>query len=107
MNHEVREWLIELQEQSKENKRLYDEIKFQIQLDSDDKDELEKELSNQQTPQISLEKKEFNHSIPLTTKILEVEKTVLMRLWHEKRINHEIKNKLLQNLDYRARQLAD
>lgn len=102
----VLRWLTEFKELSKDNKKLFEEIKFRIQLYTGVKNQLEEVVKNHKALEIQYEKNELNSSILLSLKILEVERAELMRLWHEKKINHEIKNKLLRKLDFRARNLA-
>lgn len=102
----VLRWLAQFKELSKDNKQLYEEIKFRIQLYTGVKNQLEEVVKNHKVLETQYEKNELNSSILLSVKILEVERAELMRLWHEKKINHEIKNKLLRKLDFRARNLA-
>jgi len=102
----VLRWLAQFKELSKDNKQLYEEIKFRIQLYTGVKNQLEEVVKNHKTLEIQYEKNGLHSSILLSSKILDVERAELMRLWHEKKINHEIKNKLLRKLDFRARNLA-
>ncbi len=106
LNKAVLHWLNEFKELSKDNKKLDEEIKFRIHLYSEYKTQLEEDLKSRQTLQLEPRKIAPNNTILLSLKILEVERTELMRLWHEKKINHEVKTKLLRKLDLRARNLS-
>ncbi len=105
LNKAVLHWLNEFKELSKDNKKLGEEIKFRIHLYREYKTQLEEDLKSRQTSHIEPRKIAPNNTI-LLLKILEVERTELMRLWHEKKINHEVKTKLLRKLDLRARNLS-
>ena len=102
----VLHWLAEFKELSKENKKLSEEIIFRIEFYKTAKNQLEEIITDRNILRNYFENHELNTSISLSLKILEVERSELMRLWNEKKINHEVKNKLLLKLDFRARNLA-
>lgn len=106
LNKAVLHWLDEFKELSKNNQKLDEEIKFRIHLYGEYKTQLEEDLKTRQNLQIEPQNITPNNTILLSLKILEVERRELMRLWHEKKINHEVKTKLLRKLDLRARNLS-
>ncbi|HVV69007.1 MAG TPA: Na+/H+ antiporter [Gammaproteobacteria bacterium] len=105
----VLHWLSEYKKLVTGDKQLLEEVKFRmkeykalkIQMEQSIKDHGDSHAANHN------EEIELRDTIFLSEKIVEVERTELARLWHEKKITHSLKNKLMRQLDHRSKHLMD
>ncbi len=103
----VLHWLLEYKKLSTGDKRLLEEITFRIREYKALKKQLEQTLQDHHPTNIHNEESELKGAIFLSEKIIEVERSELSRLWHDKKITYTVKNKLMRQLDHRFKHLMD
>jgi Na+/H+ antiporter len=98
-------WLLELKEVSKSDVKLNGEIEIRLLEYKNKKNNLENKVESYNTQSSDQHNNypTFNDAIALSVKIMEIERDTLFKFWHEKKINHAVKLKLLQHLDYRSK----
>lgn len=105
----VIDWLRELKRSSKEDSKLYKEINIRLQEYENHQKNLEDRMALYDNQIINVDNiyLEFKDTVALSVKIMEIERAALFELWREKKINHAVKLKLLQHLDYRSKQFLE
>ena len=100
-------WLSEYKEQMKDNKKLLAEIKLQIREQEMLKKQLEERIQGHDGNIIHDESAEMKEEVFIFTEIIEVQRTELLQLWREDKINLNVRNKLLDRLDHLAKHLQE
>ncbi|MHB1948008.1 MAG: Na+/H+ antiporter [Gammaproteobacteria bacterium] len=99
-------WLLEYRETVKDDPKLTDEVKFRIKEYRKLRTELRQQLKNHQVESDShdseQELREFNF---ITANIIDIETKELLRLWRENTISLEVRNKLMQQLDFLSKHI--
>lgn len=101
----VLQWLKEYKEEIQDNSKLLDETKLRIREYRMLKNQLQNTLKNHDGNIEHDGKQEREQEIFLLTQIIEVERTKLLELWHNDKINLRVRNKLLEQLDHRTKHL--
>lgn len=101
----VLRWLNEYKTQIKNDYNYLEEIKFHIREYRMLKKQLEERLLFHDKTTIHDENIELRDAIFLSAQILQVERQELSLLWHQDKISHAVRNKLIQQLDLRSRNL--
>ncbi|MGB3946921.1 MAG: hypothetical protein WBM13_02970 [Bacteroidia bacterium] len=83
----------------------YDEIHLRTEKYKMLKIQLEESIANHNGVSEYDEKTEEVNEVFLVSQIIEVQRTKLLELWHNEKINLVIRNKLLEHLDYRTKRL--
>lgn len=91
---------------AKENNLLLEEIVMHLNNYEKLKQNLSLRLTHYQGAEIT-EEYSVTDEINLSHQTVEIEKEILIRLWHEEKISLRVRNKLLQELDYRTKSALD
>lgn len=105
MTQAVLRWLSIYQEEVKDNKKLLDEIKLHTREYKMLKKQLKERIANHAGTVGHDEKAEAQDEAFLLSQIIEVERTTLLQLWRDDKINLTVRNKLLERLDHRTKHL--
>jgi Na+/H+ antiporter len=103
MVNAVLEWLCKYQKQVKDRPELFEEVEDQIQKYKKTKKRLKTRVKNHSEDSEHDEASEIYESIFLSSQILDIEREALLILWHEEKINHNVKNRLQEKLDHRLK----
>lgn len=107
----VLRFLSEYKKQVITNQKLCDEIKFHAIKYKALKENLVASIKEHDQPAEDAsfhdEMIEFQEAVYLSSKTVEIERETLLRLWRKDKINHTTKNKLLRELDYRAKHINE
>lgn len=102
----VLRWLKEYKEEMSDDKKLCDEIKLRIQEYQMLKKHLKERITNHDGRILQHDEISENiQDISLISQIIEVERTTILELWHDDKINLTIRNKLIERLDHRIKHL--
>jgi hypothetical protein len=99
----VLHWLFEYKKEVKNNPKLYDEVKQHINEYKLIRSHLNDRITLHELKSPHDEKAEAVEEVFLTSQIIEIERTELLRLWRTDKINLAVRNKLLDKLDHRAK----
>lgn len=105
MVNSVLKWLHQFKKEAKDNTLLCEEIKLRMNEYQYLNNNLNKLLTSEDLCSYLSEPHETKKSL-LHNQIVEIEKNTLIQLWQAKKINHAVKNTLLMQLDYRAKQMG-
>lgn len=98
-------WLSDYEKEIKDNQKALDELRLYIQQYQMLEKQLKESIINHNGLSMHDEKAEMMEEACLLMQIIEVEKTALLQLWREEKINLTILNKLLERLDHRSRHI--
>lgn len=102
----VLRWLKEYKSEIFANQRLLDEVNLRIKdlqmFSKQLKENIDHHGENMQHDDIS----ELRDAVFLRMQIIDYERREVLRLWHEDEINLYVRNKLVEELDHRARRLS-
>jgi len=99
-------WLSKYKEQVKNNQKLSIAITLNILRYRMLKKNLKERIaSHDGVTFLHDEREEIKDEACLLTQLVEVEKTKLLELWHQEKINLAVRDKLLEELDHRARNI--
>lgn len=107
MAEAVLHWLAEYEVVIKDNVDTLEEVKLQIRAYRLLKMELNEQIKGRALPEgeTAEEPVPLRDMLFVSSQIVEIERKALLELWHTEKINHAVTNKLMQAIDYRARQL--
>jgi monovalent cation/hydrogen antiporter len=102
-------WLSEYKDQVKDNQKLLEEVKFCVQWYKILKLKLKTRITSHDLALPHDEKAEIDEEtfLSLRLQLIEVEKTELLQLWRQEKINLTVRNKILDRLDHLAKNLAE
>lgn len=103
-------WLADYKEQIKNNPKLLEEVKFTIEWYKILKLKLKTRILNHDNTEFPHDEKsevEEETFLALRIRLIEVEKTKLLELWRQEKINLAVRNKLLSRLDHLANHLIE
>lgn len=107
MVREVLRWLFEYRALVKESEpKMLEELNFHIKEYQSLRNKLKQGLKNHGNTSDHDERHELRETVELLTKIIEIERNILSRLWREQQITQELRNKLLRQLDHRSRHFS-
>jgi CPA1 family monovalent cation:H+ antiporter len=99
----VLHWLIQTKKQNKEDPRLCDELSLYTQQYRMLKRQFKERIQQHDGVTVHDTILELKNSVYLSSQIIEVERTELLRMWREDKVSYTVKNKLLQQLDHLSR----
>jgi len=107
MIKEALHWLKSYRESVKDNIKLSAEIRFRIHQYQKLKKQLKERIQmHDEIQDFHDENLEMKETIFITIQLIEVEKRALLNVCRKEKIHMETRNKLLQELDFRARELG-
>jgi monovalent cation/hydrogen antiporter len=101
----VLHWLYQYKKQIKSNESLYKEVRLNIELYKLEKLKLTNRLVEHTHPSVHDEEAEIADDTNLKIQILEIERNTLINLWKIEKINFAVREKLLEQLDHRAKNI--
>lgn len=102
----VLEWLQQYKNSAPQNHTLSEEIKFYIRKYQITRKQFEQQLKEYAKSKPVVPGPQAEEGLILANQIVKIELSALSRLWHEDEISHRIRNKLLQELDHRSREIS-
>jgi len=107
MIKEVLQWLFTYRSELKTvNPKMTEEVNFHIKEYQSLRNQLQQGIKKHEEHTDHDEKHELRETVELSTKIIEIERDVLTRLWKEHQIPQALRNKLLRQLDHRSRHFS-
>jgi CPA1 family monovalent cation:H+ antiporter len=100
------EWLTEYMK-SEENQELLEEIQLHLKNYKSLKKHLQDKINNAQPKEEFDEEDLLIEETNLFNKAIEIEKNILMDLWSQEKISLSVRNKLMEQLDYRAKYISE
>ena len=102
----VLHWLMQHKKEIRDNQKLLDEVELRIKEYQMLKLRLEERIIDHNNHNMEHdEKQEIYDEIVLLTQINDIERSELLRLWRQEKININIRNKLLDQLDHGSKRL--
>ncbi|MBS0349576.1 MAG: sodium:proton antiporter [Proteobacteria bacterium] len=101
----VLRWLKNYKKQIASDQKLFNEAKLYIELYRMEKLKLIARLDDHTDPLLHDEDTEIAEDTSLQLQIIEIERTTLLDLWKKEKINYSVREKLLDHLDHRAKNL--
>lgn len=99
----VLKWLKEYEQTISDNPEQLSEVKFRVQEYQNIKKQLKESIKSHDGQNFhSEEASELKQMVYLSNQITEVERRTLLQLWHQDKISHALKNKLMTQLDHKA-----
>ncbi len=100
------QWLAEYMA-SEKNPDLLEEVQLQLKNYEALLNHLEKKITHIQPKNESAEEELLIDEVNLSNKTIEIEKNILLDLWAQEKISLFIRNKLMEELDYRDKYISD
>lgn len=101
-------WLKEYKEEVKDDPKLLEEAKLYIREYRMLKQQLKERIASHDKKTMAHdEAEEAKEEAFLVTQVIEIEKAELLRLWHEDKITLVLRNRLLDRLDHRWKNITD
>lgn len=97
------DWLTEYENLIKDDAKQIANVQAHIEQYKMRKKQLQQRLKGLKEGQDQDELNDLSSNVQLATKIIEVERKELSRLWHNNELSHASRNKLLQQLDHRSK----
>ncbi|MDR3477386.1 MAG: Na+/H+ antiporter [Gammaproteobacteria bacterium] len=107
MTNAVLSWLSDYKREITHNPKLSEEITLDIEQYKTLQSQLTIRLKNQTTGIDDGELSGLNDAIFLSSRILDIEREVLLRHWEQNKIDQAVKNKLEEQLDLRVKHLEN
>ena len=106
MTQAVINWLIKYKSLEK-NQNLLEEIQLQLQNYGVFLNHLDEKMSNMRPTDEFNDEALFIDETNLSNETIEIEKNLLLNLWTQEKISLAIRNKLMEELDYRAKSISE
>lgn len=106
LSEAVLNWLKDYKESAKSNHTLSEEIKFYIRKYRIIKSQFQQRFKDISSINHNMDESYDREGILLANQIVQIERSELSRLWHQDEISHHLRNKLLQELDHRSKQIT-
>lgn len=106
MTKAVLHWLKEYKNEVKDDPKLSEQVKLFTEEYQMLKNRLKETIAQHDGISVHDEKAELQDEAALLTRIIEIEKKELLKLWHEGKINLNVRNKLLSRLDHRFEHIS-
>lgn len=100
-------WLVKYRDQIKHDTVSLEEVDFYIQRYRMQKIQLKTRIIQHDGKTYHDEQAEIEEETSLLLRIIEIERSKLMQLWREEKINLTVRNKLMDRLDHRAKHLTE
>lgn len=103
----VLRWLSDYKEQVKDDEKLYHEAKIHYQEYKMLRKRLKERIAGHDGSILHDEQAEWVDEIAFDLQVIEVERSELLRLWQEEKINLAVRNKLIERLDHRVKNISE
>jgi monovalent cation/hydrogen antiporter len=100
-------WLLEYKKEVKSDPKLVEPVKVYIESHRLLKAQLKERIDNHDIDDVHDEKEEAEAEIFLQSKIIDIERAELLNLWRDEKITLVVRDKLLERLDHRSKNLAE
>ena len=107
INNTVLKWLIEYQSQVEDDPRVLKEVNIYVREYKMLKARLKERIANHDIDATHDEQMESEGAVMLVSKIIQIERAAIFKLWKEDKISYTIWNRLLDRLDHRLQTLQE
>ncbi len=106
ISRKVLHWLLQYKKEIKDQEFLLDKVKLRIQEYQLRCRQLSTVLNNHHRMEVHEDNGEQRESRLLSSQINELERSELLKLWHENKISYGVRTKILQQLDHRFKHIS-